>query len=136
VQLGEEGPSTILGGVVLLLHYKSYAIAAVIFLASVMIPIAKMLALGYLVLTVHRQDQGNPVQRTVTYRLTEFVGRWSMVDVFVVAILVALIRLEGLLTIQPGPAAIAFGGVVVATMLAAHSFDTRLIWDQIGKTDG
>jgi paraquat-inducible protein A len=136
VQLGREGPSTILGGVVLLIHYHSYLIAAVIFMASVMIPMAKMFALGYLVWTVQRRDRSVPRQRTFAYRLTELVGRWSMVDVFVVAILVALIQLEGLLIIQPGPAALAFGGVVVVTMLAAHSFDTRLIWDRSEALDG
>jgi paraquat-inducible protein A len=67
------------------------------------------------------------------YRATEFVGKWSMTDVFVVAVLVALIALGGLLQIKPGPAAIAFGGVVIATMLSAESFDPRLIWDELGE---
>lgn len=136
VQLGRETPSTILGGVVLLIKLNSIPIAAVIFIASVIIPLTKMLVLSYLVWSVHRRDRTLPRQRTVFYRLTELVGRWSMVDVFVVAILVALIQLQGLLIIRSGPAALAFAGVVVMTMLAAHSFDSRLIWDRSENSDG
>ncbi len=136
VQLGRETPTTILGGVVLLIKLNSIPIAAVIFVASVVIPLAKMFILSYLVWSVHRRDRTLPRQRTVFYRLTELVGRWSMVDVFVVAILVALIQLKGLLIIRPGPAALAFAGVVVMTMLAAHSFDPRLIWDRSENPDG
>jgi len=69
------------------------------------------------------------------YRMVEFVGKWSMTDVFVVSILVALIQLGGLLSISAGPAAIAFGGVVIVTILAAQSFDPRLIWDQVGSDE-
>jgi len=130
VQLGSGEPSTILGGVVLLIQLDSYPIAAVIFIASVMVPVAKLFAMFYLVWSAHRRDPGSPMQCTKIYRLTELVGKWSMVDVFVVAILVALIQLVGLLSILPGPAALAFAGVVVSTMLAAHGFDTRLIWDR------
>lgn len=131
VQLGREDPATIIGGVVLLIKLKSYPIAAVIFIASVMVPLAKLLALFYLVWNGYRQEPASPMQCTKIYRLTELVGKWSMVDVFVVAILVALIHLSGLLTILPGPAALAFAGVVVTTMLAAHAFDIRLIWDRV-----
>lgn len=135
VQIGNPEPSTILGGVVLLIQFKSYPIAAVIFIASVMVPIAKMIALFYLVWNAHRHHPVNPIQCAKIYRLTELVGKWSMVDVFVVSILVALIQLGGLLSILPGPAALAFAGVVVSTMLAAHGFDTRLIWDRVRDTD-
>jgi len=129
VQLGSGEPATIIGGVVILAKMGSYPIAAVIFIASVMVPISKMIALAYLIFSAWRRDQFSPKQRTVIYRMTEFVGRWSMVDVFVVAILVALVRLQGLIVIEPGNAALAFAGVVVVTMLAAHEFDVRLIWD-------
>ena len=135
-QLGSATDSTILGGVVLLIQMGSYPVAAVIFIASVMVPIAKMCALAWLCWSVERRHPASHRQRTVLYRLTEFVGRWSMTDVFVVTILVALIHLGGLLVITPGPAAVAFGGVVVMTMLAAESFDPRLIWDQLADQDG
>lgn len=135
LQLGKGEPATILGGVVLLIKLNSYPIAAVIFIASVMVPLAKLFAMFYLVWNGYRKEPASALQCTKIYRLTELVGKWSMVDVFVVAILVALIHLTGLLVILPGPAAVAFAGVVVSTILAAHSFDTRLIWDRLKKND-
>lgn len=134
-QLGQAIDSTILGGVVLLFHHGSYPIAAVIFIASVMVPISKLLALAWLCWSVARHHPTSHHERTRLYRMTELVGKWSMTDVFVVAILVALIQLGGVLRITAGNAAIAFGGVVIVTMLAAHSFDPRLIWDQLGDAD-
>ncbi len=134
-QLGRSMDSTILGGVVLLWKLGSYPVASVIFIASVLVPLGKMLGLAVLCWSVVRGDLTRPRERTVLYRLTEFVGRWSMVDVFVVAILVALIQLGGLLSIRPGPAALAFSGVVIVTMLAAESFDPRLIWDRVGQAN-
>jgi paraquat-inducible protein A len=128
-QLGTPEDSTILGGVVLLIDMGSFPVAAVIFVASVLVPSGKLLAIFYLVWGVSRGQKTSFQQRTVMYRVTEFIGKWSMVDVFVVAILVALIQLGGLLTINAGSAAIAFGGVVIVTMLSAESFDSRLIWD-------
>jgi paraquat-inducible protein A len=134
-QLGAPTDSTILGGVVLLIHHGSYPIAAVIFIASVLVPSGKLIAICWLVWSVSRGQKTSLVQRTKLYRVTEFVGKWSMTDVFVVAVLVALIQLGGLLNITAGPAAIAFGGVVIVTMLAAGSFDPRLIWDQVEEVD-
>lgn len=128
--LGTAEPSTIIGGVVLLIHHGSYPIAAVIFIASVLVPTGKLIAITWLCWSVARKQQTSLQQRTRMYRVVEFVGKWSMTDVFVVAILVALIQLGGLLTITAGSAAIAFGGVVVVTIVAAESFDPRLIWDQ------
>ena len=128
--LGTAEPSTIIGGVVLLIHHGSYPIAAVIFIASVLVPTGKLIAITWLCWSVARKQQTSLRQRTRMYRVVEFVGKWSMTDVFVVAILVALIQLGGLLTITAGSAAIAFGGVVVVTIVAAESFDPRLIWDQ------
>jgi len=128
--LGTAEPSTILGGVVLLIHHGSYPIAAVIFIASVMVPTGKLIAITWLCWSVARKQKTSFQQRTRMYRVVEFVGKWSMTDVFVVAILVALIQLGGLLSITAGSAAIAFGGVVVVTIVAAESFDPRLIWDQ------
>lgn len=131
-QLGQPEGSTILGGVVLLIHHGSYPIAAIIFIASVLVPLGKLFALSWLCWSVARGPATSQQQRTRLYRVTEFVGKWSMTDVFVVAVLVALIQLGGLLRIDAGVAAVAFGGVVIVTMLAAESFDSRLIWDQYG----
>ena len=130
-QLGSSEGSTIIGGVVLLLHHDAVPVALVIFLFSVMVPVGKLISMFYLVWTVKRHSPVGPRQRTVMYQVTEFVGKWSMVDVFVVAILVALVQLEGLLAIRPGIAALSFAGVVIVTMIAAESFDPRLIWDEM-----
>lgn len=127
--LGHASPSTIIGGVVQLAQMGSWPVAAVIFVASVIVPVGKLVALAWLCLVVKHSDELNAATRTRLYRLTEFIGRWSMVDVFVVAILVALIRAGALMSITPGPAALAFGAVVISTMLAAMSFDPRLLWD-------
>jgi paraquat-inducible protein A len=132
-QLGVPTDSTIMGGVVLLWHHGSYPVASVIFIASVLVPLGKLSALTALCWSVMRRHVARPRERTALYRATEFVGRWSMIDVFVVAILVALIQLGGLLTIYPGAAALAFCGVVIVTMVAAESFDPRLIWDRLGE---
>ncbi len=118
------------GGVVLLWNMGSYPVALVIFVASVLVPIAKILSLFWLCYTVSRGDIHHKRGRTRLYRLTEFVGRWSMVDVFVVAVLAALIRMGKIMSIYPGIAAMAFAGVVVVTMIAAMLFDPRLIWDR------
>jgi paraquat-inducible protein A len=134
-QLGRSVDSTILGGVVLLVHHGSYPIAAVIFVASVLVPTGKLIALLWLSWSVVRGHQSSHRQRASLYRVTEFIGRWSMVDVFVVMVLVALIHLGGLMQVHPGVAAIAFACVVIVTMIAAESFDPRLMWDQLGDDD-
>jgi paraquat-inducible protein A len=118
-----------MGGVILLWHHKSYPIAAVIFIASVMVPMGKLFSVGYLLWSVRAGRTSSKQQRTTLYRMTEFVGRWSMIDVFVVSILVALIHLSGVIVIRPGAAAVSFAGVVIITMIAAEAFDPRLIWD-------
>ena len=133
-QLGSTEASTILGGVVLLIELGSLPIAMVIFVFSVMVPSAKIMAIFYLVWTVERHSPLGPRQRSLMYRVTELIGKWSMVDVFVVAILVALVHLSGLLVIRPGIAALSFAGVVIVTMVAAESFDCRLIWDNMEET--
>jgi paraquat-inducible protein A len=132
-QLGSVEESTILGGVVLLIELGSAPIAVVIFVASVMVPLGKLITLYYLVWSVKRGSTIPRRQRTAMYRAAEFIGKWSMVDVFVVAILVALIHLTGLMVIRPGIAALCFAGVVLVTMLAAEKFDPRLIWDKVDK---
>ncbi|MCE2573690.1 paraquat-inducible protein A [Motilimonas eburnea] len=127
--LGQSEPSTIMGGVILLWQIKSYPVALVIFFASVMIPISKMVAIGWLCYTCQRNRPEDAKQQLKIYRITELIGRWSMIDVFVVAVLVALVHLEGLVTVYPGQAAVSFAAVVVLTMLSAMSFDPRIIWD-------
>ena len=134
-QLGSTEPSTILGGVILLIELGSVPVAMVIFIFSVMVPSGKFIALYYLVWTAHKGSNISPRQRSMMYRITEFIGKWSMVDVFVVAILVALVHLGGVLVIRPGIAALAFAGVVIVTMVAAESFDSRLMWDLMEEDD-
>ncbi len=123
--------NTILGGVVQFWQNGDYLVALIIFIASVMIPILKVLAIVALCLAA----RFGCWQRAMTrlYRVTDYIGRWSMVDVFVVAILVGVVQLGGVMTINAGEGALAFAGVVVLTMLAAHSFDPRLIWDAAAR---
>ncbi|MCU4676012.1 paraquat-inducible protein A [Catenovulum sp. 2E275] len=122
-------PNTIVGGVIELWQQGSYFIALVIFFASVVIPIAKILVLAWLCFSLKIKLKTHKKERTVIYKYTELIGRWSMIDIFVVAILMALLQLGGILIVEPGIAALAFAGVVIATMLAAEAFDPRLIWD-------
>jgi paraquat-inducible protein A len=122
---------TIMSGVVFLWQSGSWPLAAVVFFASIMVPLLKIIALAWLTVTVQRRSRRSVMQRTRLYRIVEFVGRWSMLDIYVITILVALVNFRGLATIEAGPAAIAFGAVVVLTMFAAMSFDPRLIWDPL-----
>ncbi len=126
--LGRTEPSTILGGVVLLAEHGMIPIAAVVFVASVLVPVFKFLALGILLATTAGASRWRPLERTRLWRLLEFVGRWSMVDVFVVALLVSLVDMGALATIEAGMGIAAFAATVVLTMLASGSFDPRLIW--------
>lgn len=130
--LGREQADTILSGVVHLLHGGMWPLALLVFVASILVPVLKLLVLGYLVLSVARRSAWRPRDRSRLFRLVEAVGRWSMVDIFVVTLLAALVQLGDLATIQAGPGATAFGAVVVLTMFAAHTFDPRLIWDERG----
>lgn len=130
--LFERQQSTILGGVVDLVHHGAYVVALIVFVASVVIPVGKFLAIGYLVLAVGQHRALDPHQRHLMLEVVEFIGRWSMIDVFVVAILSALVQLDSVATINPGIAAASFALSVVFTMLAAQSLDPRLIWDEIG----
>jgi len=120
---------TIMSGVVYLWHSGSWHIALVVFIASIVVPLAKMLSLTYLLISVQMGWTTRSLERTKLYRILEFVGPWSMLDVYVVLILVALVQLKGLASIQPGLAVAAFGAVVVLTMFSAMAFDPRLLWD-------
>jgi len=128
--LGMEQADTIMSGVIFFLNSGSWYIALVIFIASIFVPLVKMLILAFLMISVQRRSSWRPKDRTKLYRLTELVGRWSMVDVYVVTIMVALVKLGALANVDAGPAAPYFAGVVILTMFAANSFDPRLIWDQ------
>lgn len=128
-ELGQVMENTIIGGVIHLWEQGSFPVAFVIFFASIVIPIAKIITLLWLCWSVYNKHNHKRRERTRLFRITEFIGRWSMIDVFVVTILVALIQLGGILTIQPGSAALAFAAVVIITMFAAFAFDPRLIWD-------
>jgi len=127
--LVERSESTIIGGVVELVEYGSLGIAAIVFIASVMIPVGKFIAIAYLAISVQRRTATGQHERHRAYEVVEFIGRWSMIDVFVVAILSALVQLDTIATINPGIAAVSFALSVVFTMLSAQAFDSRLIWD-------
>jgi len=120
---------TILQGVVLLWSPTGWPLSLIVLFASIMIPSAKILALGYLLVGVQRGASVSGTQRARLYRLVEFIGRWSMVDVFVDTFTAALIQLQPLMSVQPAPGLFFFAAVVVLTMLAVESFDPRLIWD-------
>ena len=130
VSLGTPMDSTVIGGVVVLWQMGSYPIAAVIFIASVFVPVGKLIALSVLCGYVTWGKPFTAKQQTTLYRITELVGKWSMIDVFVVSILVALIKLGDILSFYPGLAAVTFCSVVIITMIAAELFDPRLIWDK------
>jgi paraquat-inducible protein A len=130
--LGQGDPATILGGLEELAAAGLWPLAALVFVASITIPLLKLLALATLLITTGRGSGAHLRDRTRLYRIIEFIGRWSMIDVFVVAILVALLRLGVIASVQPGIGAVAFASVVVLTMLATISFDPRLMWDRAG----
>lgn len=121
--------STIISGAVELALHGNWGVAAIILIASVAIPLAKFWAIAYLALGVQRRRATSFHQRHRLYEVVEYIGRWSMIDIFVVAILSSLVQLKALAAINPGPAAIFFALSVIFTMLSAQSFDARAIWD-------
>jgi paraquat-inducible protein A len=125
---------TIMDGVILLYTSGSWPLALIVLIASVIIPLAKLIALAYLLITVQRRSLKSRHERGRLYRMVEFIGRWSMLDVFVDTFVVALVRLAPLMAVEPGPGVPFFGMMVVLTMLAADSFDPRLIWDTSDDT--
>jgi paraquat-inducible protein A len=126
---------TIVSGVVHLWKTGSWMIAVIVFVASVTIPLLKLISLTLLLASVQRRSTWRPHQRTRLYRLVELVGRWSMLDIYVVTLLAALVQLGAMATVKAGPGAVAFGAVVVLTMLASMQFEPRLIWDPIHKEE-
>ncbi|MTI14471.1 paraquat-inducible protein A [Sansalvadorimonas verongulae] len=131
--LGKSSPSTIMGGVVVLWEMGSYPVACVVFFASIFVPVAKILSLAFLFISVQRGMDTRQKERIALYRLTELFGRWSMIDVFVVVMLVSLVQFNTLVAFYVGPAVYAFLAVVVLTMLAAESFDPKTIWSEADR---
>jgi paraquat-inducible protein A len=129
VSLGNGSPDTIVSGVIELVHAGMLPVALLVFFASITVPVLKLIGLVYLLLSVRRRSTRRLRDRTRMYRIIEGVGRWSMVDVFMIGILSALVALGNLATIEPGPGALAFCAVVVITIFASMSFDPRLMWD-------
>jgi paraquat-inducible protein A len=127
--LGSTESDTIIGGVIFLYTSGSWPLALIVLVASVMIPLGKLVALAYLLIQVQRGAVRNRHDSARMYRMVEFIGRWSMLDVFVDAFVVALVQLQPLMSVEPGPGVIFFMAVVVLTMLAAQNFDPRLLWD-------
>lgn len=131
----EEQSDTIFSGVVYLWREGSWPLALLVFFASIVVPLAKLIVLSGLAISVQRRTLRKPAQRTRLYRIVEFIGRWSMLDIFAVSILTALVQLRSLADVTAGPAVLAFGAVCVLTILASHAFDPRLIWDPIDEAD-
>ncbi|MCK5360399.1 MAG: paraquat-inducible protein A [Gammaproteobacteria bacterium] len=129
--LGVSQSDTIMSGVVLFIQTGSWEIALVIFVASIIVPMMKLFILVYLLISVQQKSDKRMRDRAKLYRLTEFVGRWSMVDIYVVTILIALVNLGVIADIDAGPAAFYFAAVVIVTIFAARMFDPRLIWDEM-----
>jgi paraquat-inducible protein A len=130
ISFGRGHPDTILSGVETLIAAGMWPVALLVFFASITVPVVKLTGLSFLLISVHRRSAWRPRDRTLLYRIIESVGRWSMVDIFMISILVALVNLEAIATIEPGAGAIAFAAVVIITMVASMSFDPRLIWDR------
>ncbi len=131
---GDQG-DTIMSGVVFLWVSGSWPLALLVFCASIVIPMLKLLSLTILTISVQRKSSWQPHQRASLYRFVDLVGRWSMLDIYVVTLLVALVQLKSFAAIQAGPGAVAFGAVVVLTLLSANSFDPRFIWDFVKTND-
>ena len=127
--LGKGQPDTIMSGVIELIHYDMVPIALVVFVASILVPTFKLVGLTLLLYSVERHQPLSARQRGWMYRFIEWIGRWSMLDIFVITILVALVNFGSLASIEAGFGAVAFCSVVILTMLAAVTFDPRLIWD-------
>lgn len=131
--LGRDTESTIVGGIISLFHHGSYAVGGVVMVASLMVPIAKFVTIALICLSIQFEWPLSSHHRHTAYHAIEFIGRWSMIDVFVVAALAALIQLGGIMSISPGPGIGFFALSVAFTMLSAEALDPRLLWDQKSK---
>lgn len=129
VQLGAGAPSTILGGVQELISSGMYPLAALVFFASIAVPMLKLIGLTLMLVMTMTGRSGWLRDRTKLYHIVRWIGRWSMIDIFMEALLGALVKFGNVITIEPGIGALAFCAVVILTMFAAESFDPRLMWD-------
>lgn len=127
---GKRFEDTIFSGVAALIKQGMYGIAIIIFTASIIVPVAKIISLGYILICIHLNIKTGKKERMRLYRFVQWIGKWSMMDLCVISIMVSLIDRGNLLDFTPGPGAIAFGLVVVFTMISAESLDSRLIWDK------
>lgn len=128
-------PRTILGGVINLINLKMYPIAIIVFAASIIVPIFKIISLWYIIDNINTLNEVKKRKLTKLYRVVHIVGKWSMLDIFVIAILVMLVNIEFISQIKAEPAVLYFTAVVILTILASNEVDTRLIWDNKGKYD-
>ncbi|MDB5814030.1 MAG: Integral rane protein PqiA family [Rhodocyclales bacterium] len=128
---GDTQSNTIMSGIIVLWNNGSWGIALIVFVASMVVPLGKLLALLVLLISVQRSPLANAKQLARLYRLVELVGKWSMLDVYVVALLATLVRFDIFMSVHVDSGALAFGAVVVLTMLSAQAFDPRLIWDSL-----
>jgi paraquat-inducible protein A len=128
--VGHDESDTIFSGIVALWSGHSWPLAILVFIASILVPTLKFLVLGFLLVSTHRGSRWALYDRALLYRLIDFIGRWSMLDVFVVALMVTLVQFHGIAAIHPEPGALAFALVVILMMCAAQAFDPRLMWDR------
>ncbi|MBF0159934.1 MAG: paraquat-inducible protein A [Magnetococcales bacterium] len=127
-RFGQGSPDTIVSGVIRLLEGGLWPLALLVFFASIVVPLLKLIGLAVLLLSVQRRWSCCARQRAGIYRLVEAVGRWSMVDIYMIAILTSMVQFEAIARVEPGPGALFFAAVVVVTLLASHSFDPRWLW--------
>lgn len=123
--------STLLSGIAQLWNGGAWDLALIVFVASIAVPLIKILCLAFLLIGVQRRSSWHPRTRTRLYRIVDFIGHWSMLDIFVVSLLAALVQLGGVAEVRPEAGAVAFAAVVILTMIASMSFDARLIWDSV-----
>jgi paraquat-inducible protein A len=131
----DEKRDTIMSGIIYFWVSGEWGLAAVVFIASFLVPLFKLSAMALMLLSAQNRSTWRLLQRARLYRIVEFIGRWSMLDVFVVALLAGLVQIHGFATITAGPGVAAFGSVVVLTMLASISFDPRLAWDHLQESE-
>ncbi len=132
IRLGRGEPSTILGGVKQLADAGMWPLVALVFTASICVPVFKIVGLTTLLISIGRRSRGHLHTRLCIFRIIDVIGRWSMIDVFMISILTALVRMGSLASVYPGIGVVSFCSVVILTMLAAFSFDPRLMWDAAG----
>jgi paraquat-inducible protein A len=133
---GEEQHDTIMSGIIYFWVSGSWVVAAIIFIASFVVPLFKLAVMMLLLISVRRRSRWQLLQRTKLFRVVEVIGRWSMLDVFVVSLVTGLVQIPGFAEIHPGPGIAAFAAVVILTMLASMSFDPRLLWDAAEPDSG